>query len=687
MIQKLKTGKFRVRCDFGHNKFYRHLLKRENKLERRLKQLKASSKLKPSEIKEVENDLAYVSEKIDNLEREFGKPVNILTRRSFNCRNEWQAELVESLFKDAHDHEARGEEIPDYLQKAIDTQQDAPFRKDFLEELGYQLASVSGNRPEVVENFSYRIFLEQADINTDWVELHQITEEEVKKSAISLCSDQETVELKGKTFIFTGSFMGFTACEDYVKALHKLAKTKKVDGIILVGPWVKYIFQHKTAKHQKILNSVKKLAQDNINIYAIRSNIESADLIPELKELGITFLTKIEDENNLFLSHKFTRTSGKDQLMRFRDYSVNKNLFVHSSYVAFEPILRKDTVRYIVGSGSSSFSTPTSRIWANSYDTQRFAAEKYENIGGHILRFDKQGDVYPSSFFYNVERKLLAVNGEVYSPKLNKVEKSNIHLLISDVHAKIMDRKAFTGLLEFIDKHKPNLKSLSINGDFFDNKLLCHHDEHNFSSQLENKVKHKSFLHEVAHARGVLKLIMDRLGAQKKKMKFYFKMGNHEVNSFKSILQKPISHFLDTFLDLNQLLGLSELGFEIISSKKPYSFGDITIYHGHEFRRNKASRIHGRESVCGHSHRGTIDNMGTILPTMQDCSTADYLSYHMEPWTTGWAVLQEFRGYFTRPELILYTKDKFFDFTKFVEIKTPIKEVETKEVTLSFKLD
>jgi Icc-related predicted phosphoesterase len=687
MIQKMKNGKFRVRYDFGHNKFYRYLLNNQIKLEKRLQQVKTLKKAKPVEEKLIEKELQVTLDKIAGLEREFGKPVNITTRRSFNCRNQWQAELVEKLFKDAHEYEAKGESIPDYLLKAIQGQQDAPYRKDFLEELGYQLASVSGNRAEVVENFSFSIFISQADINEEWLQQHNIQEQEVKQTAITLCSDQESIELKGKTFIFTGSFMGITACEDYVKALHNLAKSKKVDGIIVTGPWVKYIFLHKTAQHQKILNSVRRLAEDKIPIYAIRSNIESADLIPELKELGITFLTKIEDENNLFISHRFSRISGKDQLTKFRDFSVNKNLFVHTTYVAFEPILRKDKVRYIVGSGSSSFATPTSRIWANSYDGQRINAEKYENIGGHILRFDAQGEVYPTSFYFNHETKSIISNGEVYLTRVSKVEKADLHLIISDVHAKIMDRRAFAGLILFIRKHKNRIKSLSINGDFFDNKLLSHHEEHNIAVQINSKIKHKSFLHEIAHSRYVLNLILQELGQQRKNMNLFFKMGNHEINSIKKITQRTLTHFLDTMLDLETLLGLKDMGFEIIHSKKPYFIGDIAIYHGHELRRDKASRIHGRESVCGHSHRGTIDNMGTILPTMQDVSSADYLPYYQEPWTTGWAVLQEYKGFVTRPELILFKNNKFFDFEELVTVQKPIKEEVPKNLTITFELE
>lgn len=690
MIQKLTNGKFRVRFEFGHNKYYGHLLQQQIKLEKKLISLKSAARKKEVEIKRTEKELETILGKILTLEKEFGKPVFIKTRRSFNCRNDWQAELVEKLFRDAHDFEAEGKELPDYLIKTIQGQKDAPYRADFVEELGYQLAMVSGNRSEVVENFSFSIFTSQADINEEWIEYFGIQAEEVKSAAVLFCSklnsDIETITLKGKTYLFTGSFMGITVCEDYVKALHKLAKAKKVDGIIVAGPWVKYIFLHKTAKTQKVLDSVKKLAEDDIKIYALRSNIESADLIPELKELGITFVTKIEDENNIFLSHKFSRKSNKDQLGTWRDYTIAKNLFVHTSYVAFEPILRDDKLRYIVGSGSSSFATPTSRIWANSFDGQRIASEKYDSIGGHILRFDLKGEVYPSSFHFSEKTKSILVNGDVYTAGISKSTKADLHVIISDVHAKIMDRKAFNGFLQFLDKHKAQIKSLSINGDFFDNKLLCHHDEHNIKSQIENKIKHKSFLHEVAHSRLVLSMMLDKLGKYRKNIKLIFKMGNHEVNSLGSLKKKTITHFLDTMLNLDDLLGLGDMGFEIIDSRKPFKIGKVTLYHGHEMQRAKAARNHGKESVCGHSHRGIIDNLGTILPTMQRAEETDYLSWHIEPWTIGWAVLHEYKGHVTRPEFILYKENKYFDFDKLIEVTKPVKDDVPKQISITYNL-
>ena len=102
MIQ-FSNGKFRVRCDFGHLKFYKTLIKKEEKLKNKLESLKKLAKRKATEEKSVEKELKSVLKRIQGLELEYGAPVKLGTRRSFSCRNKWQADLVEKLFKDAQD--------------------------------------------------------------------------------------------------------------------------------------------------------------------------------------------------------------------------------------------------------------------------------------------------------------------------------------------------------------------------------------------------------------------------------------------------------------------------------------------------------------------------------------------------------------------------------------------------------
>jgi len=684
MKQKLKHGKWRVRWDYGHNSYYKRLLRDKLKLEKSLEKLDKKNNTK-NNLKNKElllKKLSFIIKEIDRLEKTYGKPVNIKTRRSFDCRNKWQAEIVENLFKLAAEFEKKGEEVPSAILKEISELKDAPYRLDYLEEISFQLASICGFQPTIVQNYNYDIFLAQADINLDWLEEFNIKPEEIKKGALKLCVDLETIPLKNKTYIFTGSFVSHTTCDDYIKCLMQLAKDKKIDGIITAGPWVKYIFQHKTGTSNTVLESVRELAS-KVKIYALRSNLESPELIPYLKELGITFVSRIIDENNEFLPYQFSRISNKNQLSRFSDYSKPKNIFVYTSYVALETRLRKDKLRYLIGSGSASFNTPSSRIWANSYNTQFINSLKYDTIGGHILRFDREGEVYPTSFFYNKKSNSIFCSGKIYTK--SRIKLGKLHLVISDVHVAHMNNETFSTLISFIKKYKDRIASFSIDGDFFDNNLLSHWDDKQILNQIENKIKYKSFLHEIALAREVLLKFKSVLNP---KTKLIFKLGNHDVNSLKKFVNKSLVHFLSNMLDLKNLLELEKLGFKVIGDKEPYQIGDVYLYHGHEITRNKARGNFSRKNVSGHWHRAKIDNNGVVLPTLQDTLNVDYMSYYKQEWSNGWAVLTEDnKGIVESPELILLKNGKYNDFNGISRTSKKQNIQVPKEITLEYTLD
>src|SRR5690606_2867736 len=129
MIQQLSNGKYRARYDYGHNKFYRHLLKIKRATEKKITTLRMKLESKQSDTKEIKsllNDLASTNYDIQILESEYGKPVDIKTRRSFISRHLWQAENAEQFFLEAYEYEAEGYELPKALQKTIDNLHEAP---------------------------------------------------------------------------------------------------------------------------------------------------------------------------------------------------------------------------------------------------------------------------------------------------------------------------------------------------------------------------------------------------------------------------------------------------------------------------------------------------------------------------------------------------------------------------------
>lgn len=689
MIQQNEiNGKYRARWDYGHTSYYKKLLRQRRTLEKEIEDYKEDDKTAPAT---VENALNKVTAEIVRLEAKYGSPVNIKTRRSFITRHEWQAKQAEALFEEAYDFESEGKTLPRYLHAHLNNLVEAPRREDFLEELAFQLASIAGFHESVLLNSDYEMFLAQSDANTDWIIEFKISEKEVRSRAKAICSNQENLELKGKTFIYTGSFISYTACEEYIKCLETMALANKVDGIITAGPWIKYIFLHKTAGTQKILDCVRSLTK-KVPVYAIRSNKEDADLIPLLKDIGVRFINRIEDDKNLFLNHKFGNASSKDQLMRWRDYHKDKNLFVHSTYVAFESKLIVDHTRYLVGSGSASYHTPSARIWATSYDSQLLNSEKYDEIGGHMLRFDEHSDVYPQTFYYNEKVKGIFYSGSVY--KKAEVATGKINLLISDGHFSGIHMKGYQALKQFIVNNYEQIEGLIMNGDIFDNAVLCHWNDENFSKQIKIKREHKSFLHEINKTRLMIEELVGLATRNgERKIRLVYKIGNHEKSSFSKLEGKSIVHFLSNMLNIDPLLGLSKMGFEIIPSDKAYHVGQVPILHGHEMQRAQAFKTFGRMITIGHSHRGSTDCMGVILPTLEDQHHVDYFTYkgtkdrdEGRAWAIGWGIITNYLGTTEKPSNLLVYGNKFLDLDGVKKIDKPTEIVLPKQFSVTYDL-
>lgn len=653
MIQKQKQGTYRVRWRYGHNSRYKFL-------------------------KKIKNPPQRVLDEIYKLEQLYGKPVEIKTMRSFNCLHLWQAKEVEEAFKAACELERLGKNVPDKLVQF----EVCPERPQFIEELAYEMSSICGFQEDIIRNCDYFLFLEQADVEMAWVKNLEVTESEIKDFAISLCTNVTDFKLAGRKFLFIGSVVGFTGCEDYIRCLKTLAKNENVDGIITAGEWIKTIFLHKKGKTNTPLKAVKELASE-FPIFAIRSNRDSGHMLSNLKEIGITFLNGIEDEKNLFTGLQLSRSSTKDQLTKYEDFSHDKNIFVFSSYVGLKSQVKSEgKIRYIVGSGSSGFNTPRSRLWAASYDTQLFKAQTIDNIGGHILAFDNKSNLYPTTFRYIPEKKAIFHNGSAFTPRT--IKNGKLHLLISDFHADSHDRNTFTAVLEFIEKRRDEIQTLALNGDFLTNLVLNHYNFGDLSVQMEIRNRDMDFLKEIAWTKMCLEMLVSRL---KKGTRLIFKIGNHEVNSLKKFLKKDTNYFLKSMLDLTRLLDLDTLGFEIIDERNAYRIGDIDIYHGHEMSRKQGRRMFGVNNVRGHSHGIEIDSYGMTLAGMESDQKVHYTNWAFTKWSLGFATITEFEDSVSMPQPVLVHGNKYFDMNKIITMNKQVSIELPQTLSITYSID
>lgn len=652
MIHKLKSGVYRVRYAYGHEQRY-------------------------TKLKRIENPSEKVQEEIAWLEEEWGLPNRINVRRSCNCIHHWQALEIEELFKAAHALEVAGKKVPKNLLKF----ELAPARDHYLDELGYFLASICGFKVELIDNVDFDIFLEQSDANENWIKKMHITSREIVSYALSHCKIKK-FKLEGKTVLFTGSVCGFTGDSDYLKCLKKMALEMKVDAIITAGPWIKAIFLHKTSSKPNILPALKELAKE-VKIVAIRSNRDKPEHLHELKELGIHFINGIEDDKNVFTGISTSNVSTKNQLTKFEEAYPGKNVFFYSTFVGIKSQATEGGgLRYLTGSGSSGYNTPRARVWANAYDSQLLHSGIRDSIGGHVLRFDKKGNVFPTTFRYHTELKAILNGGIAYFK--NKAKEGNLHVLLSDFHAGTHHKRAFAGFLKYLEDRQDQIKTLILNGDFLDNLVLCHHNKGQILSQIEIAKRDMDFLKEIAYAKECLKLIVSKV---KSGTRLVFKLGNHEVNSFKKFLQRDINHFLHSLLEIDTLLGLSSMGFEIVSSKVAYKLGDIVIHHGHEMHRTQAKKTFGKKSVRGHSHGLLIDSEGMTLSGMEDRDKTDYLFNPYVNWTVGFAATSEYDEHYTMPEPVIISKNKYADYDGLKSVKEDVEIPLPKKLVLEYDIE
>ena len=686
-------GKLRVRVEHGHNTYYKRLEKEKADLEKEVKLLEEDGKGK-REITSKERIISSINTKILQLRELYNVPPGkkfYAKRYSLNVETKEQAEFVENLFKEEKDYHAEGTEPPAELLKRINALDQAPSKSEYLEYLAAILIDLSGYNLEQDIHMLYNVpedqFHEQACVSDNYIEFHGITQADVIDEALDQIENPVIIELKNKKFIFTSAFTSFTAIDTFAKLMYNLAKRHKVDGIIVVGPWSKTIFLHKTSATNTILDSVKRILKD-FNVYALRSNLDVAETIPELKRLGVTFVDKIEDDKNIFLGYKLSHASSKNQLGRYKDLDKAKNIFVYSTYVTTETQLYQDKIYNIIGSGSSSVNLPRSRRTTAGYDGQLLNSMKYDSTGGHLLTFDNDSNVHYSSFHYNRELKSILVNGERIETKFQaKPKKCDLSVIVSDMHVQHMNHSCFKALLDFLGKENKRIKRFILNGDFFDNVILSHWKRDSIHEQIEDSKKLGSFLHEIAYAKEVLRLILTKLDP---KTELIYKMGNHEVNSLKKILGQSLLHSLGNMLDLANLLDLKGFGFKVIDSRKAFTVGGVTLFHGHEMNQVKGRQVFGRKNAKGHFHRCSVDNTGVVFPGFQTPESADFMPYFKQSWANGWSVINESEDIGDKPEFILLSEEGvYYDFDSLRNV-ADIEDVPIsieKKISITFNLD
>lgn len=675
-------GTYRVRRNYGYKVWLKTLKNKKKEIESQIEDAKKKSN--PSLLNFLETDLYQNQRDIDIVEEKMYTVVNAATggkrkdldkipERTANFKDLEAARYALKLFDEARRQEEQGNNLSDDLKEKLESLEDIPKKVWFIEETANILAELVSYEADKIRNISYEDLIKKDKDIKKGMAIYKIDFEAVQKKAKNICLSDESIVLKNKKYLYTGA-PAINAIDDWhINCLMALAEYNKVDGIILNGPWFKNREIPYHIEKDGVPHIIKRLCS-RFKVYALKSNLDSMKLISRLREAGVIFINKgIEDEKNYFSKSIFSKTSLKNQTQNFKDYlpsddqrsmRTKKNIFMYTTYPALE---RQISNRFVIGCGSSSLNFPNAKPNSLTLNSGIIKSEKYDDIGGFILRFDKDSNVYPMKFSYCLEDRVMVCGGRMFKSS-GESEDMDLHLILADVHSLLVHQSSFASFIKFLEKNKKRVKTVTIDGDFFDNTITSHWDATNLINQKENIQKYETLFVEIKFARKLLEMILNITAPAG--IKVYYKVGNHDEKSLKKMVQNSLAHFMESMLNMDVFLKLTENNITYIPCDASITIGDkITIIHGDELSRSRASQLCGRYMVSGHSHKAVIDNYGTVLPGMQDPKTANYIKFKDKGWSLGWGFVSKKRNITGHPELIVINERQYFDLTDIVPVE------------------
>jgi predicted phosphodiesterase len=144
----------------------------------------------------------------------------------------------------------------------------------------------------------------------------------------------------------------------------------------------------------------------------------------------------------------------------------------------------------------------------------------------------------------------------------------------------------------------------------------------------------------------------------------FYKIGNHEERWNNYLLeQAPELSDLEPF-KIKSVLGLDELGIELIASRQKAQFGKLTVIHGHEFGQsffnpvNPARGLFLRaktSALAGHNHQKSTHSEANLNGKQMVCHSTgclcglspDYRPFAYTKWNHGAAIVEIDNGYFS----------------------------------------
>jgi predicted phosphodiesterase len=169
-------------------------------------------------------------------------------------------------------------------------------------------------------------------------------------------------------------------------------------------------------------------------------------------------------------------------------------------------------------------------------------------------------------------------------------------LVLSDAHIPYHDIGALDEAINYGIVKK--IDSILLNGDILDCYML---------SKFQPDPRNRNFAEEIIATQQFIKVLKDAFPDAK----IYFKRGNHEERYEKFMIVRCAEFLRIPSFDFENVLGLRDLGVNVVKDQKIVYAGKLPIFHGHELQMKAVSvnpartlflKVH-TSAVCSHLHR------------------------------------------------------------------------------------
>jgi predicted phosphodiesterase len=190
---------------------------------------------------------------------------------------------------------------------------------------------------------------------------------------------------------------------------------------------------------------------------------------------------------------------------------------------------------------------------------------------------------------------------------------TKLHIVLADIHFPVHCRKSIRAVFQFIERHRANIESCVLLGDFLDCENLSAHTKHR--PRLRKRGGYKADI--VGFKRDIL-APLDRL--LKPTCRKTAVCGNHE-NWIESNLLDEMPE-LEGVVDIPVMLDLAAHGWRWIPCGGHIKIGNVTLLHGDQIgsglniAKKLVENVHGT-AVMGHVHRPSMYTV-TSLTTAKD---------------------------------------------------------------------